>query len=204
MQRDRTRPFVLNHFSRVQVGGVSAVAFWGQGKINAGLRQGQKTFRHADKFHGLLAGYGQRQGLGVGQADIFSGGENQAAADKTRVFASFQQAGQVIQGRVRIAPSDGFDQSGGDFIVAVAIFVMAQNEIGQGVLDLFCPALVFGHGGYIFQQVEQGARVPIGGQGQQFQRGFFQFKIFGRESSPGQLQQFVRGQRPQAQHMQAG
>ena len=54
------------------VGGVSGVAFCGDGKVNDGLCQCQFAFRAAKSFVGSGGIVGDLDGARVGQTDVFS------------------------------------------------------------------------------------------------------------------------------------
>lgn len=95
---------------RVGVGRVGGIALARKGKVDHGFRQRDVAFGHPHKLHGLLAGDGQRQGLRIGQPHVFGGGQDEPAADETRIFAAFEQAGQIVQRRVGIAAADRFDE----------------------------------------------------------------------------------------------
>ena len=75
--------------------------------------------------------YGNAQGFRVRQPNIFRCRKYEAAANKGRILPTLKHAGQPIQCGIDIAAPDGFYQGGDNFIVAVAIPVMAGQESGR-------------------------------------------------------------------------
>lgn len=59
--------------------GVGAVAFGGGGDVNSGVGEGDAGFGHADEFGGLMGGHGDAEGIAVGEANVFAGGNDDAA-----------------------------------------------------------------------------------------------------------------------------
>ena len=194
MQGHGPRSVVFDFAGGGQIGGVAAVALAGQGQIDHRLGQRDEAFGHAHEFHGLLAGDGQGQGIGIGQAHILRSGKDEAAADEARVLAAFQQAGQIVEGRVGIAAADGFDEGRGQLVMAVTVLVMAHHDFGQGGLELLRLAHLFGQGSGVLHQIEQGTGIPVGRGGDDVQHlvGKRHARLFG--AAPGQLHQFRASQ----------
>ena len=84
------------------------------------MGQRQLAFGQADEFAGLHGGDGQRQGVGIGVADIFAGEDHEAAGEEADVFAPFEHPGEPIEGRVGIAAANAFDQGAGGIVMGVA------------------------------------------------------------------------------------
>ena len=204
MERHRQRP-ALAHLARgIEIGGIGGIALARQRQVHGRLGQGDEAFGHAGEFHGLLAGHGQGQGRRVGKAHILGCGQDEAAADEARVLPAFEQAGEVVEGRVHIAAADGLDERRGEFVVAVAVLVMADQHFRQGRAHGFRVALFLRQGGHIFHQIEQGAGIAVGRACQKVEDILAQGERERERAAPRKIPQFVAAQGPQAQHMQPG
>ena len=100
-------------------------------------------------MHGIEAGVGQQQGVGVGQPDIFRGRYDQPAGNEGRVFAPLDHAGQPVDGGVGVAAPYRFDEGRDDVVVHLAVLVVGGGILLQpfgddGVVD--DNLLVFAHG----------------------------------------------------------
>ena len=79
-----------------------AVALLGPRQVERRLGQGVEALRQAHPLKGRRTGFHHHHRLGIGQADVFAGGDQHAAEDKAGVFAGLHHAGQPEEGRIRI------------------------------------------------------------------------------------------------------
>ena len=187
-----------------QIGGVGGIALGGQRQIDDGLGQGNEPFGHADALHGLGGGDGQRQGHGIGQADVLGGRDHEPAAAKARILAGFEHASQVVQGGVRVAAAYGFDHGRGQLVVGVAVAVAPGQGLGEVLAQLVRGAFVLGQGGGVFDQIKQRAAVARGQHGDGFQAFLGQLHAGLARAALGQDHELWMGQRSQAQDVQPG
>ena len=124
-----------------------AVGLRRRGKEDGRLGQGQLRFRKPQLHGGIHAGLHDGDGLGVGHADILTGGAEEAAAGGHQV-PGLQEAGQVVESRVRVAAPEGLHQGGGQVIHGVAATVIAHGaalghllHVGEGEAQLPVPGL---------------------------------------------------------------
>ncbi len=128
-------------------GEVAGVAFGGCGEVGGGLCEGDAGFGHADVFDGLHGGDGDGEAAGVGVADVFGGGDDEAAGDEAGVFAAFEHAGEPVDGGVGVGAADGFDVGGDGVVVAFFVFVVGDHAALDAVFHGGeCDGLAFGGG----------------------------------------------------------
>ena len=67
---------------------------------------------------------GQQQGVGVGVAHILAGKYNHPSGNKFDILATFNHAGQPINGAIRITAPHAFYKSADNVIVLLALLVV--------------------------------------------------------------------------------
>ena len=83
----------------------------------------------------LLRGHGDRQGLWIGQPDVFAGQDHQPACDEHQVLARLEHARQPVDSRVRVRATHGFNEGRDRVVVRVAGFVVEQSSLLHRVFD---------------------------------------------------------------------
>ena len=83
------------------VGGADAVALGREGEVEGAFGEGVEALRHADVVDGLLTGGRDDEGLGVGEADVFGGEDDESADDEEGVLAGLESCGRASRGRRR-------------------------------------------------------------------------------------------------------
>lgn len=149
-------------------GGVGAVGFWGGGEVNGGVGERDAAFGHAEEIEGLLGGEGDSQGVGIGESDVFAGGDDEAAGDKAWVFSGAEHFGQPVEGGIGVAATDGFDKGRGGVVVGVPIGIVNDglflDGFGGDIESEVDAALVVGWSGEDgeFEGVEGFADIAVG------------------------------------------
>ena len=110
MQGDGQGALTSHLAARVEIGRVGGIALAGESEINCRFSERHVGFGHAHEVHGSLAGDSHGQGRGIREPDVLGSRENEPAADEAGVLAVFEEAGQVVEGRVRIASAYGLDE----------------------------------------------------------------------------------------------
>ena len=87
VDRDRHGNGFLDIFFDFVIGRIDGITLGRGGQIYSGLSQGIIGFRHAQEIHGVLGGYGNQQGLGVGVAYVFGGKADHSSGDIERFLA---------------------------------------------------------------------------------------------------------------------
>ena len=87
-------------------------------------------------------GDGERERLGVGQADVFAGEDDDAARDETEVFAGVEHFREPVDGAVLVGRAHAFDEGADGVVVGVALFVVDDGFLlnavfgdGEGEVD---------------------------------------------------------------------
>ena len=84
-------------------------------------------------MHGVEAGICQQQRIGIGQPDILRGQNYQPSSDESRLLATRQHTGQVVDRRIGIATSHRLDEGRDHVVVLLAIFVVEGDVLLQAV-----------------------------------------------------------------------
>ena len=117
---------------------IGGVGLGGGGQQNDRLRQREPGLRQAQLQGVVHAGLDNQRRLGVGQPHVLAGGAEQPAAGGTPdggdQVPGLQQAGQVMQGRVRVRAAHGLHQGGGNVKVGVPLPVVAHGGFLGGSL----------------------------------------------------------------------
>ena len=149
MQRDGQVAGFTHGGQSLVDGHVGRVALGRTGQVDSGLGHDDAAFGPPDVLHGIETGVGQQQGVGVGQAYIFRGRDNQPPGDEGGIFSSLDHACQPVDGRVGVAASYRFDESRYDVVVHLAVLVVGGRVLLQpfgydGVVDDYCFVLAHG------------------------------------------------------------
>ena len=121
--------------------GVSAIGFGSGGEVDRAMGEGDLGFWEADKIGGLLGGDGEDEGMGIGEADVFAGEDDEASGDEAEVFACVEHFGEPVEGGVGVGAADTFDEGGDGIVVLVAVLVIdhgffLDTFFGDGVGDV--------------------------------------------------------------------
>ena len=124
-----------------------AVALLGACQVEAGLGQGIEALRQAHPLKRRRAGFHHHHGLGIGQADVFPGGDQQATKDEARIFTGFHHPRQPEKGRIRITAPQRLDKCADRVEVGVALLVVEHRPLldrllGDAEIDLNQPIAV--------------------------------------------------------------
>ena len=130
-----------------------------------------------DEVDRLLRGHGQHQRLGIGQADVLGREAHQPPRDVERVLARLQHARQPVEAGVRVGVADRLVQRADEVEVLLARAVVEQRLArerlahGREVHRRGRPRAVgLGRGHGQLEHVQRGARVAVGGGGQEVER----------------------------------
>ena len=133
---------------------VGAVALDRRGKVDGALGECDAAFGIADFGDCFEAGIGKEKGVGIAVADVFGGEDEHAAGDEDGVFATFNHAGEPVDGSVGVASAHGFDEGTDDVVVHFALLVVE----GKVLLDDVGGALVVddnsGFGRVVYDQLD--------------------------------------------------
>ena len=114
-------------------------------------------------MRGLLRGDRDGQGLGIGEADVLGGEDDQAPRHEHHVLTRLQHPGHPVDGRVGIAAAHALDQRRDDVVVLVAGAVIEQVPLLQRLLDLLQRDGAFaGQPGRRLETVERHPRISAG------------------------------------------
>ena len=174
-QVERHRP----HLAGVDVGErlvdrvVAGVGLGGCRHGDRGLGEDDARFGHAHHVDGLGGGDGDLKDLRLRHAHFLTGGDHNAPRDETGVLPRPQHLREVMDGGVRVASPHGFDESGDDIVMLVAVLVVThgrhvhdgRDHVGsdEGTAGALAPRFVTGdstRGG--LEDRERLARVPTG------------------------------------------
>lgn len=122
--RDGEGGAVGDVFEGLVDGGVGGVGFGGGGEVDGGVGEGDAGLGHADEVDGVEGVGGDVEGVGVGEADVFGGGDDEAAGDEAWVFSGVEHFGEPVEGGVGVGAADGFDEGGDGVVVGVAVAVV--------------------------------------------------------------------------------
>ena len=103
-----------------------AVGLGGRSQQNGRLGQRQLRLGQTQLHGGVHAGLDDADRLGIGHADILTGGAQQPPAGGHQI-SRLQKAGQIVQRRVRVAAPQGLHQGGGQVVHGVAPLVIAHG-----------------------------------------------------------------------------
>ena len=145
-----------------------AVALLRVRQIEGGLGEGVEALRQAHLLEGCRAGLNYHDRLRIRQADVLTGGDQQAAEEEAGIFAGLHHAGQPEQGGVGIRAADRLDEGADRVVVGIALFVVEHRPLldrflGDRQIDADL-ALAIGGGGLHrqFEGVEQAAGIAAG------------------------------------------
>ena len=114
---------------------VGRIALLTRGQINRGLSQRDTPLGPTYFLHSIKGCVGDEQRVGIGQTNVLGGRNNQTARNKFRVLAAFYQTGQPVEGCLRVAAADAFDEGRDDVVVHLAAFVVGHGRHLQLVSD---------------------------------------------------------------------
>ncbi len=152
--------------------GVGAVAFGSGGDVNSGVGEGDAGFGHSDEFGGLMGGHGDAEGVAVGEANVFAGGDDDAARDEADVLPCVKHFGEPVEGGVGVGGAHALYKGADGVVMGVAIAIIDDGFLLDGLLgdlegDVDDAAGVGGGGeGGEFEGVQGLARVAIGDGGE--------------------------------------
>ncbi len=98
------------------------------------LGQVDAALGHADEVDRLGGGHGHLEGGRVGHADVFRGEDDDPAGDEARVLPRLDHAGQVVEGGVGVGAAHALDEGADDVVVLVALAVVADGGLVDGLL----------------------------------------------------------------------
>ena len=159
--------------------GVSAIGFGSGGEVDRAMGEGDLGFWEADKIGGLLGGDGEDEGLGIGEADVFAGEDDEASGDEAEVFARVEHFGEPVEGGVGVGAADTFDEGGDGIVVLVAVLVIdhgffLDTFFGDGVGDVDdSEGIRWGGDDGDLQGIEALAGIAIGRSGEMEESGVF-------------------------------
>ena len=93
------------------------------------------AFGITDGVYGLKNSIGDNESGRLGQTNIFTGEDDQAAGDEKGVLAGLDQAGEIIEGGIGIAGPQAFDKSGNGVVVFFALLVKTEETGLEGILQ---------------------------------------------------------------------
>src|SRR5690606_10224419 len=94
------------------------------GKVNGTLRQDNSRLRISDHIDGLkrICRHDQRRWIGI--TNVFGGKYHHSACDEPDIFTALDHACKVIDSRIRITTSDGFDECADNVVMLFTTFVI--------------------------------------------------------------------------------
>ena len=131
-----TRPHIRNGaVNRV----IRGVRLRRERTINHRLRQDNARLRHAHQRHRLRRSRRHLQGLRIGQTNILTRQNHDAARHEARVLAALQHARQVVHRGIRVGAAHGLDERAHHVIVLVTRTVVTNcgavhrlHGVGEG------------------------------------------------------------------------
>src|SRR5664280_2909835 len=177
-----------------------------QRQVDGRLRQRVARLGQPHQLDRLGGRRGQRQGGGVGVADVLGGEDHHPPHDEPRVLAALQHHRQVVQRGVGIRAPRRLDPRGDVVVVAVAALVVEDRPPLQRVLDTLqghplLAQLRGGRGGQL-ERVERRTRVAFAARRQEVER----VRLHRHRGARGAAQhrcQLLGGQGLQCIHAQA-
>ena len=137
MKRNRQVP-CLSHQGQGRVDTlVSRVTLRAGSQIDRSFRQRYPSFRPANLHDSIKGCIGQKQGIGIGQADIFGSRDNQAPGNEGRVLSSLHHTGQPIKRPIGITSTDGLDEGRDDVVMQLPILIISQRILLKTLHYLF-------------------------------------------------------------------
>ena len=131
MQGDGEVARFAYQFQGIVDGHVGGVALGTGGEVYGGFCQGDTSFGPSHFHQRVEAGVGKQQRVGVGQSDVFGGGDDEAAGYEGRVLTAFYHACQPVDGAIRVAAANGFDEGGDDVVVHLAVLIVGKRVLLQ-------------------------------------------------------------------------
>ena len=114
---------------------VGRIALLTRGQINRSLSQRDTPLGPTYFLHSIKGCVGDEQRVGIGQTNVLGGRNDETAGNELWVLAAFYQTGQPIEGRLRVAAADAFDEGRDDVVVHLAAFVVGHGRHLQLVGD---------------------------------------------------------------------
>lgn len=94
------------------------------------------AFGQSDEIAGMVRGDRERQCMRIGEADVFRGEDDEAASDEPRIFAAGEHFRQPVEGGVRVAAANAFDERGNRVVMFILIGVVADLPLGGERLQM--------------------------------------------------------------------
>ena len=116
---------------------IRRVALRRSSQIDRSLGQRDAPFRPAYLHHGIEGGIGQEQRVGIGQADVFCGADDESAGNELRVFPTLYHACHPVECCIGVAAANALDEGRDDVVMHLAVFVVGQRILLQACLDEF-------------------------------------------------------------------
>jgi len=92
--------------------------------------------RETDEVRGLLGGRRDHQGLWIGEADILTGEDDDAARDEHRILAGVDHPHEPVEGSVGIGAAHALDERADRVVVLVASAVVQETPALKRLADL--------------------------------------------------------------------
>ena len=134
MLRDLLRFFLAQLLHRIKKS-QGAIALAGTGEIEGGLHQRIEPFRQSNPIKGGGAGFHHHDPLGISQADVFPGRNQQAPEDEAGIFAGFHHACQPKQGGIGITAANRFDEGADGVEMGIALLVVENGLLLDRLLS---------------------------------------------------------------------
>jgi hypothetical protein len=101
-----------------------------------GLDDGKMPFRRPQLEVSIPGGYGESEGMGRGQTNIFGGHAQEPPKDNEGVLAGFEQTGRIIDGRVRVGGAQALMEGGEEVVMVVAVTVVGEDRSLKTLLKM--------------------------------------------------------------------
>ena len=88
------------------------------------MGQRNARFRHSDEFNGMLRGDREGKRLRIGQADIFTCKNDDAARDKTKIFTGVQHFRQPINRAFFVRRAHALNERADGVVMRIAFLVI--------------------------------------------------------------------------------
>ena len=158
---------------------VQAVRLGGSRQVDTGFGQREVAFRRPEEVKRIPGGYGDLQGSGIGQADVFHRHAHQAACEVHRILAAVQHSGQPVQRTIRIRAAYGLVQRGDQVVVLLTGLVVPRKpalQCGFNVMQEYRSSVPHQVSRRL-EGIQRPAGIPVGGIRQPVERFVFDLQV---------------------------
>ena len=107
---------------------VAGVGFRCGGHGDSRFGEDDARFGHADHGDRLRGGDRDLEDLRRGHTDFLGSRDHDTPGDKSRILTRPEHLGEIVDGRIRVRASHGFDERGDDIVMVVAVLVVTHGR----------------------------------------------------------------------------